>query len=89
MKSNRKKTSLNLRTALVFCLTMLLILIVFQMNHRVRKAQEKLQAAYAVESTMQRVDSLLGRYRAESDLMKNLIQSGYSLSDAEFAILSE
>ena len=89
MKQTRKKLPLDLRTAFVFCLTAALIVALFQMNHRMRTEQEKLQAAYAVESTMQRVDSLLGRYRAESDLMRNLIQSGYSLSDAEFAILSE
>lgn len=89
MKPNRKQLPLNLRTAFVFCLTAVLIIAVFQMNHSIRREQEKLQAAYAVESTMQRVDSLLGRYRAESDLMRNLIENGYALSDAEFAILSE
>ena len=89
MKPNRKKLPLPVRTALAFCLTTLVIVVIFQMNHRVRTEQEKLQASYAVESTMQRVDSLLGRYRAESDLIKNLIQNGYSLSDAEFSVLSE
>ena len=89
MKQHRKKLPLALRTAIVFCCAAALIIFVFQMNHRVRREQEKLQAAYTVESTMQRVDSLLGRYRAESDLMKNLISSGYTLSDTEFAVLSQ
>ena len=88
MKLNRKKLSLELQTMVVFCLCSILICLMFRMNHQIRTEQEKTQASYAVESTMQRVDSLLGRYRAESDLMKNLISSGYTLSDAEFAILS-
>ena len=49
----------------------------------------KLKAVYAAESTVSRVKSQLNRYLAESELVKNIIESGYDIDGEKFSILSQ
>ena len=44
---------------------------------------------YAAESTVSRVKSQLNRYLAESELVKNIIESGYDIDGEKFSILSQ
>lgn len=57
--------------------------------NREQEKEEKLKAVYAAESTVSRVKSQLNRYLAESELMKNIIESGYDIDGEKFSILSQ
>ena len=51
--------------------------------------REQEKAVYAAESTVSRVKSQLNRYLAESELVKNIIESGYDIDGEKFSILSQ
>lgn len=57
--------------------------------NREQEKEEKLKAVYAAESTVSRVKSQLNRYLAESELVKNIIESGYDIDGKKFSILSQ
>ena len=57
--------------------------------NREQEKEEKLKAVYAAESTVGRVKSQLNRYLAESELVKNIIESGYDIDGEKFSILSQ
>lgn len=57
--------------------------------NREQEKEEKLKAVYAAESTVSRVKSQLNRYLAESELVKNIIESGYDIDGEKFSILSQ
>ena len=57
--------------------------------NREQEKEEKLKAVYAAESTISRVKSQLNRYLAESELVKNIIESGYDIDGEKFSILSQ
>lgn len=57
--------------------------------NREQEKEEKLKAVYAAESTVSRVKSQLNRYLAESELVKNIIESGYDIDEEKFSILSQ
>ena len=57
--------------------------------NREQEKEEKLKAFYAAESTVSRVKSQLNRYLAESELVKNIIESGYDIDGEKFSILSQ
>ena len=52
-----------------------------------QKKREELKAAYTAESTISRIEAQLNRYLAESELIKNAIENGHTLSDGEFSEL--
>lgn len=57
--------------------------------NREQEKEEKLKAVYVAESTVSRVKSQLNRYLAESELVKNIIESGYDIDGEKFSILSQ
>ena len=57
--------------------------------NREQEKEEKLKAVYAAESTVSRVKSQLNRSLAESELVKNIIESGYDIDGEKFSILSQ
>ena len=56
--------------------------------NREQEKEEKLKAVYAAESTVSRVKSQLNRYLAESELVKNIIESGYDIDGENDKIIS-
>ena len=73
----------------VFLLIFLLVLAILStFNHSLVK-REQLKASYTAESTIANVEAQLNRYLAESDLLKNIVESGYDISGQDFAGLSE
>ena len=89
MKHPAPQKKIKHRTLGVFALVFALLLAVLTLlNHGLVK-QEKLKAAYTAESTVANIEAQLNRYLAESELLKNTVESGYAISDKDFAALSE
>ena len=55
---------------------------------RDRLKEAKLKADYTAQTTIGRVKSQLNHYLAESNLMKHMIEAGYTVDDEEFSVLS-
>lgn len=55
----------------------------FLLNQSQEK-QARLKAAYTAESTVNMVESQLNKYLVESDLMKNVVESGHDITDEQF-----
>ncbi len=89
MKQEINQTAIHRRTVLVFVLVFALLLAVLALFNRNLRAQEQLKAAYTAESTVANVEAQLNRYLAESDLLKNIVESGYTISSRDFSSLSE
>ena len=89
MKHPTPQKKIKHRTLGVFALVFALLLAVLALlNHGLVK-QEKLKAAYTAESTVANIEAQLNRYLAESELLKNVVESGYAINDKDFAALSE
>ena len=59
--------------------------------HLIQRSQEnreKLKASYTAESMIRRIESQLSRYLENSEFFKNIISSGYEISEDEFTDLS-
>ena len=79
-----KQKTMKLRAAAVFFATLLVTMgCVFLLNQSQEK-QARLKAAYTAESTVNMVESQLNKYLMESDLMKNVVESGYDITDEQF-----
>ena len=48
------------------------------------KNEEQLAATYTAEATVRRIEAQLNRYLSRSDLLKNIIESGTDISDANY-----
>ena len=86
-KVNRKY--MRIKTAGVFVLTLLAVLIITWLINENQVKREKLKATYTAESTVSRVESQLSKYLAESDLMKRIVEKGYDIDNEQFDDLSE
>lgn len=75
---------MKLRAVAVFFATLLVTMgCVFMLNQSQEK-QARLKAAYTAESTVNMVESQLNKYLVESDLMKNVVESGHDITDEQF-----
>ena len=89
MKHPTPQKKIKHRTLGVFALVFALLLAVLTLLNRSLVKQEKLKAAYTAESTVANIEAQLNRYLAESELLKNTVESGYAINDKDFAALSE
>ena len=80
---------MRIKTAGVFVLTLLAVLIITWLINENQVKREKLKATYTAESTVSRVESQLSKYLAESDLMKRIVEKGYDIDNEQFDDLSE
>ena len=85
-KINRK--TMKIRAVLVFAAVFAIVTCAAYLLNETQEKQEKLKAVYTAESTIARVESQLNRYLAESNLIKNTIETGYQLEDEQFCKLS-
>lgn len=88
MNKETDRRWMKIRTTAVLLATFLLVAFCIQLVNRRQEQEDKLKAAYTAESTVNQVETQLSRYLAESDLMKRIIESGYTLEDDEFSRLS-
>ena len=84
-KTNRK--TIKLRTALVFCVTFVVVMIFISILNQNQIKEEKLKATYTAESTVNRIESQLDQYLVASDFLKNIVESGNTLDDQTYSSL--
>ena len=89
MKRKTDRRRMKFRAFMVCVLSFLVVTGSACFLKREQEKEEKLKAVYAAESTVSRVKSQLNRYLAESELVKNIIESGYDIDGEKFSILSQ
>lgn len=89
MKRKTDRGRMKFRAFMVCVLSFLVVTGSACFLNREQEKEEKLKAVYAAESTISRVKSQLNRYLAESELVKNIIESGYDIDGKKFSILSQ
>ena len=89
MKRKTDRGRMKFRAFMVCVLSFLVVTGSVCFLNREQEKEEKLKAVYAAESTVSRVKSHLNRYLAESELVKNIIESGYDIDGEKFSILSQ
>lgn len=88
MKTKLMQKQIRFQALLLFFLTFFLVELctVFLYQNQLKEA--KLKADYTAQTTIGRVKSQLNHYLAESNLMKHMIEAGYTVDDEEFSVLS-
>lgn len=86
-KINRKY--MQMQTVGVFLLTLVVVLVVTWEINLNQVKREKLKASYTAESTVSRVESQLSKYLTESDMVKRMLEKGYTLDKKRFDSLAE
>lgn len=89
MKQKTDRGRMKFRAFMVCIISFLVVMGSVCYLNREQEKEEKLKAVYAAESTVSRVESQLNRYLAESELVKNIIESGYDIDGEKFSILSQ
>ena len=89
MKRKTDRGRMKFRAFMVCVLSFLVVTGSVCFLNREQEKEEKLKAVYAAESTISRVKFQLNRYLAESELVKNIIESGYDIDGEKFSILSQ
>lgn len=82
------KKAMKIKTMLAFIIMFLIIMTCAYLLNRKQEQEEKLKAAYTAESTVGRVETELNKYLAVSDFLKRIVESGYRLTDREYAELA-
>ena len=90
MNRKRKidKRHMQIRTVGVFLLTLVVVFTVVWGINQNQVKREKLKASYTAESTVSRVESQLSKYLAESDMVKRILEKGYTLDNDRFDSLA-
>ena len=88
MKTKLTQKQIRFQALLLFFITFFLVELcaVFLYQNQLKEA--KLKADYTAQTTIGRVKSQLNHYLAESNLMKHMIEAGYTVNDEEFSVLS-
>ena len=88
MKTKLMQKQIRFQALLLFFITFFLaeLCAVFLYQNQLKEA--KLKADYTAQTTIGRVKSQLNHYLAESNLMKHMIEAGYTVDDEEFSVLS-
>lgn len=89
MKNRTGQRKRKIQTITVFIITFLIVIVCAYMINRNQSKEEKLQAAYTAESTINRVESQLNKYLTESQLIKRIIEDKGSMDDDAFSSISK
>lgn len=89
MKKRTDQSKRKIQTITVFVITFFIVIVCAYMINQNQVKEEKLQAAYTAESTINRVESQLNKYLTESQLIKRIIEENGSMDDDEFASISK
>lgn len=85
----RHRRKLRAKTVLVFIVLFCIInggVHLQTLNHI---NEEKLKATYTAESTVRRIEAQVNKYLSKSEFIKNIIESGNTISDEQFQELSQ
>lgn len=89
MKDNVNKRNLEIKTLLVFLITFILAAGLTDYQNQTQEKEEKSKAAYTAESTIPHIEAQLNKYLAESNLVKQIVESGRDIDTQQFATISE
>lgn len=89
MKDNVNKRNLEIKTLLVFLITFVLAAGLTDYQNQTQEKEEKSKAAYTAESTITHIEAQLNKYLAESNLIKQIVESGRDIDTQQFATISE
>ena len=88
MSEQQKLKKLKIRTGIFFVAVFVIAIGCAHLIQRSQENREKLKASYTAESMIRRIESQLSRYLENSEFFKNIISSGYEISEDEFTDLS-
>ena len=88
MKTKLTQKQIRFQALLLFFITFFLVELCAVLLYQNQLKEAKLKADYTAQTTIGRVKSQLNHYLAESNLMKHMIEAGYSVNDEEFSVLS-
>ena len=72
------------KTGLFFIIVMGFMLICFNFLIQFEVNKEKISASYTAEDTVRKIETQLGRYLENSEMLKNIISSKHTISDEQF-----
>ena len=72
------------KTGLFFIIVMGIMLICFNFLIQFEVNKEKISASYTAEDTVRKIETQLGRYLENSEMLKNIISSKHTISDEQF-----
>ena len=72
------------KTGLFFIIVMGVMLICFNFLIQFEVNKEKISASYTAEDTARKIETQLGRYLENSEMLKNIISSKHTISDEQF-----
>lgn len=84
---NRKITpkTIRLHTVFAFLITFAVVMICAVILNQNQVKEEQMKATFTAESTVNRIESQMNQYLVASDFMKNVVESGYVVTDNQFA----
>ena len=88
MSEQQKLKKLKIRTGIFFVAVFVIAIGCAHLIQRSQENREILKASYTAESMIRRIESQLSRYLENSEFFKNIISSGYEISEDEFTDLS-
>ena len=85
------KTPLKIKilVGVIFLLAVVILNSIVHLQTLNREESEKMKASYTAEETVRRIESQLNQYMAKSDLLRNMIEAGYELNEADFSALAK
>ena len=72
------------KTGLFFIIVMGVMLICFNFLIQFEVNKEKISASYTAEDTVRKIETQLGKYLENSEMLKNIISSKHTISDEQF-----
>ena len=72
------------KTGLFFIIVMGVMFICFNFLIQFEVNKEKISASYTAEDTVRKIETQLGRYLENSEMLKNIISSKHTISDEQF-----
>ena len=88
MNKNADKYRLKMKTGINFLVVLLILMVCFHFFNQFQEKEAKMNATYTAEATIRKVETQIGRYLENSDLLKNIISSGCDISDEQFTELA-
>ena len=88
LDSKKEKKSIIKKTCAFFSIIMIILFVFMSIFNSFQEREAKMTARYTAEEMIRKIDTQIGRYMENSDLLKNIIISGKTLSDSEFSDLA-
>lgn len=89
MKNEADQKRRKLQTIAVFVSVFFIVNAVVYLTDLKQIREEKLQAGYTAETTINRIESQINQYLAESNLIKHVVEDGKNLGKTEFDAISK